>query len=258
MTNSQKWIRTMTELMTARINRRSMVEQLREALMELLRTEQYPAGSQIPSEQELVERFAVSRATVREVLKSLVQAGLLDCRHGKGYFVLSPEAVIHKPVTQLQSVTELMADMGYAVENRVLRMREENPSPLVRRELQLKEGQTVLRLERVRLSREQPLIYSIDIFPRDLVPGAWQEQNWSGSLLQFFDEASNINIVSSRAVIRAVLLDEQLCAEIGVPPQTAWLCMEQLNVTKSGRPVLFSQDYHRGENFQFYVTRRRM
>jgi len=247
----------MVDALPSRINRRSMVEQMRDGLLDLLRAEQYPAGSQIPSEQELGERFAVSRATVREVLKGLVQAGLLDCRHGKGYFVLSPEAVIHKPVTQLQSVTELMADMGYSVENRVLGIHEENPSPLVRRELQLKEGQTVLRLERVRLSREQPLIYSVDIFPRELVPGAWQEQDWSGSLLKFFGEASEINIVSSRAVMRAVILDEQLCREIGVPAQTAWLCMEQLNVSKTGRPVLFSQDYHRGENFQFYVTRRR-
>ena len=247
----------MADLTIGRVNRRSMVEQMRDGLLEFLRAEQYPAGSQIPSEQELAERFLVSRATVREVLKGLVQAGLLDCRHGKGYFVLSPEAVIHKPVTQLQSVTELMADMGYSVENRVLRMQEENPSPQVRRELQLKEGQTTLRLERVRLSREQPLIYSVDIFPRHLVPGAWQEQDWSGSLLRFFGETSDVDIVSSRTVMHAVLLDPPLCEEIGVPPRTAWFCMEQLNVTKTGRPILFSQDYHRGENFQFYITRRR-
>jgi DNA-binding GntR family transcriptional regulator len=33
--------------------------------------------------------------------------------------------------------------------------------------------------------------------------------------------------------------------------------MEQLNFTREGKPVLTSQDYHRGENFQFYVNRRR-
>jgi GntR family transcriptional regulator len=239
-------------------NRRSIVEQFLAKLLELLRAEQYPVGSRIPSEQELVERFAVSRATVREALKGLVQAGQLDCRHGKGYFVLSPESFIHKPVTQLQSVTELMDEMGYPVENRVLRMEEKAPEPLVRRELQLKEGQTILRLERVRLSREQPLIYSIDMFPRELVPGAWQEQSWSGSLLQFFGEVSKTHIVSSQAAIRAKTLDAELCALIGVPAWTAWLCMEQLNTTRTGRPVLFSQDYHHGEKFQFYITRRRL
>lgn len=241
----------------ATIARQSMVQQLHDMLLDMLRAEQYTAGSSIPSEFELAERFHVSRSTVREALKGLVQEGLLDCRHGIGYFVLSREAVIHKPMTQLQSVTDLMADMGYTVENRVLRVREDLHTPQVRRLLQLDEGQTILQLERVRSSREEPLIYSIDIFPSAFIAGPWQEQDWSGSLLTLFDERWQVHIVSSRAKIRASLLSPELCAEIGVPAQTAWLCMEQLNVTKDGRPVLFSQDYHRGENFEFYVTRRR-
>ncbi len=83
------------------ISRKTIVQQVHDALIDLLRQEEYTAGSSIPPEQELAERFEVSRATVREALKGLVQAGLLDCRHGKGYFVLSQEAMIHKPITQL-------------------------------------------------------------------------------------------------------------------------------------------------------------
>ena len=241
----------------ATIARQSIVQQLHDMLLDMLRDEQYEAGSSIPSEFELAERFNVSRATIREALKGLVQEGLLDCRHGKGYFVLSREAVIHKPITQWQSVTDLMADMGYTVENRVLRVREESPTPQVRRALQLEDGQTVVQLERVRISQGGPLIYSIDIFPRAFISGLLQEQDWSGSLINLFDERWRLRIVSSRTRIRAVMLSPELCAEIGVPAQTAWLCMEQLNVTKDGRPVLFSQDYHRGENFEFYVSRRR-
>ncbi|HVB73316.1 MAG TPA: GntR family transcriptional regulator [Ktedonobacteraceae bacterium] len=241
----------------ATITRQSMVQQLHDMLLDMLRDEQYKAGSTIPSEMELAERFHVSRATIREALKGLVQEGLLDCRHGIGYFVLSREAVIHRPITQWQSVTDLMADMGYTVENRVLRVREESPPPHVRRALQLEEGQTVVQLERVRISRDEPLIYSIDIFPRAFISGLLQEQDWSGSLMSLFDERWHAHIVSSRAKISAVTLSPQVCVEIGVPAQTAWLCMEQLNVTKDGRPVLFSRDYHKGENFEFYVTRRR-
>ncbi|HZU68345.1 MAG TPA: GntR family transcriptional regulator [Ktedonobacteraceae bacterium] len=238
------------------IARQSLVEQVREAVVDLLRDEQYTAGSALPSEKELGERFGASRATVREALKGLVQEGLLDCRHGKGYFVLSREAVFHKPITQLQSVTELMTEMGYTVENRVLRIREEMPTPQVRRQLQLDETQSILLLERVRSSRGEPLIYSVDIFPRTLIPGAWQELDWSGSLLRLFDEQA-AQIASSRTTIRAVTLPTELCAQIGVSSRTAWLCMEQLNFTRTGKPVLTSHDYHRGENFQFYVNRRR-
>jgi GntR family transcriptional regulator len=238
------------------ISRQSMVQQVRDAVIELLRKEDYTAGRYIPSEQELADLFEASRATVREALKGLVQAGLLDCRHGKGYFVLSRDAVFHKPITQLQSVTDMMADMGYTVENRVLRVSEEMPAPQLRRELQMDDTQSILRLERVRCSRNEPLIYSIDYFARTLIPGAWQERDWSGSLINFFDESCQIQIASSRTTIRAKVLPQELCEEIGVAAGTAWLCMEQLNITKTGKPVLFSQDYHRGENFEFYVTRR--
>ena len=238
------------------IARQSMVQQVRDAVIELLRKEEYTAGRYIPSEQELADLFEASRATVREALKGLVQAGLLDCRHGKGYFVLSRESVFHKPITQLQGVTDMMADMGYAVENRVLRVSEELPTQQVRRELQLDDSQSILRLERVRCSLNEPLIYSIDFFSRTLIPGPWQEQDWSGSLINLFDELCQVHIASSRTTIRAKVLPVELCSEIGVAASTAWLCMEQLNVTKTGKPVLFSQDYHRGENFEFYVTRR--
>ena len=238
------------------VARQSMVQQVRDAVIEMLRKEEYTAGRYLPSEQELADRFEASRATVREALKGLVQAGLLDCRHGKGYFVLSRDDVFHKPITQLQSVTDMMADLGYTVENRVLRVGEEIPTPQVRRELQLEDGQSILRLERVRCSRTEPLIYSIDFFSRSLIHGPWQELDWSGSLINLFEKSWNIQIASSRTTIRAKLLPAGLCAEIGVAAGTAWLCMEQLNITKTGKPVLFSQDYHRGENFEFYVTRR--
>src|SRR5215472_13474402 len=120
--------------------RRSMVDQLREALLEMLASDSYGAGQRIPSEQDLALRFQASRATMREALKGLVITNVLDCRHGKGYFVRSVDALIHKPLPQLQSVTELMADFGYTVDNRVLRVREETPSPLVARQLQLDPG----------------------------------------------------------------------------------------------------------------------
>jgi GntR family transcriptional regulator len=240
------------------ISRKTIVQQVHDALVDLLRNEEFRAGSSIPSEQELAERFEVSRATVREALKGLVQAGFLDCRHGKGYFVLSQDAMIHKPITHLQSVTELMGEFGYDVENRVLHVSEETPSPHVRRELLLDEGQTVIRLERVRSSRGEPLIYSIDIFPRAFVSGPWQEQDWTGSLFSLFAEHSQIHVSTSRATMSAATLLPELCATIGVPASTAWFCMEQVNLTKVGKPVLFSQDYHRGESFTFYVTRRRL
>jgi len=47
----------------------------------------YAPGDRLPSERELVALFGVSRLSVREGIKSLIGLGLVEARHGRGYFV---------------------------------------------------------------------------------------------------------------------------------------------------------------------------
>ncbi|GAA4618922.1 GntR family transcriptional regulator [Saccharopolyspora hordei] len=51
------------------------------------------AGDQLPTEQALQEQFEASRTTVRQALKELRDAGLVQMRHGVGVFVAPPRVV---------------------------------------------------------------------------------------------------------------------------------------------------------------------
>ncbi len=55
-----------------------------EQLATLIRLGVYPRGSVLPSERELAERLAVSRATLREAMAALRQAGLVQTTRGRG------------------------------------------------------------------------------------------------------------------------------------------------------------------------------
>jgi len=50
----------------------------------------YPVGAQLPPEDRLCERFAVSRHTVRDALRQLREEGRIQSRKGSGTVVLSP------------------------------------------------------------------------------------------------------------------------------------------------------------------------
>src|ERR1700684_1480704 len=65
-----------------------IVEQVRE----LMRSGQVKLGDRLPAERELCERFGVSRVTVREALRMLESAGLVEIRVGArgGAFVTAP------------------------------------------------------------------------------------------------------------------------------------------------------------------------
>lgn len=67
---------------TARLSS-SVVEQFEE----LIETGEWPVGSRIPPEQELVEQLGVGRSTVREAVRALEHAGLLEPRRGDGTYV---------------------------------------------------------------------------------------------------------------------------------------------------------------------------
>ena len=49
----------------------------------------FSVGERLPSERELMEQFGVSRASVREALRTLEAQGTLDVRQGLGTFVVS-------------------------------------------------------------------------------------------------------------------------------------------------------------------------
>jgi DNA-binding FadR family transcriptional regulator len=53
----------------------------------LITSGEWPVGTRIPPEIELVTRLGVSRSTVREALRSLVHTGMLEARPGDGTYV---------------------------------------------------------------------------------------------------------------------------------------------------------------------------
>ncbi|TNC25722.1 GntR family transcriptional regulator [Amycolatopsis alkalitolerans] len=119
----------------------SMHEQLAVRLRALIA--QLPADSRMPTEKDLVDRYGVSRTTVRRALGALVDEGLLVRRQGAGTFV-APQRVVH-PLDRLRPFVSIFSSVGKQPEGRILRFEwAENPPQLAA--LGLSEGLLVRRL----------------------------------------------------------------------------------------------------------------
>ena len=74
--------------MTRRIARGpSLVDQAIEAVRAEITSGAWPVGEKIPTEPELVETLGIGRNSVREAIRALVHAGLLETRQGDGTYV---------------------------------------------------------------------------------------------------------------------------------------------------------------------------
>lgn len=69
--------------------RSALSEQVIAALRQQIASGEWPVGSRIPTEPELVEQLGVARNTVREAVRALAHNGLLDIRQGSGTYVVA-------------------------------------------------------------------------------------------------------------------------------------------------------------------------
>ena len=64
--------------------RETTVDVLEKRLREDILAGRHPAGSMLPPERELADRFGVNRTTLKHAFGRLVHSGLLETRHGVG------------------------------------------------------------------------------------------------------------------------------------------------------------------------------
>ncbi len=69
------------------VESKTLAEAVAEQLMAMIAKGQLKQGDRLPTEPELMEQFNVGRSTLREAVKSLVVAGLLETRRSSGTFV---------------------------------------------------------------------------------------------------------------------------------------------------------------------------
>jgi DNA-binding FadR family transcriptional regulator len=74
------------------IRRRKLSQGVLEKLQERMNAGEFPAGSLLPSERQLMEYFQVGRPAVREALQDLQRLGLVRITHGEGARVVAPTA----------------------------------------------------------------------------------------------------------------------------------------------------------------------
>ena len=87
------------------IHRSTLVEQILDALVEMVKTQDYRVGDLLPTEKELSQRLGVSRNSVREALKTLNMAGITESVSGRGtYLRMDPVQIRGSASTILDAV----------------------------------------------------------------------------------------------------------------------------------------------------------
>lgn len=231
--------------------RPTLVDQVREELTELISSGAYPVGERLPNEQEMSEKFRVSRATVREAYRALIDAGYLSRRHGTGTFV---NRLPQRHALDLNlSYTAMIQAAGFTPSIKVISQRVEAADDEDRVRLRLDPGDEIVVVERVRLADDRPVVYSVDRIPLQIVPENIRG-NLGPSLFDMLEDASR-GARAGRARLLPVLAGEPESGFLNVKVGSPLLYFDEVDFDREGTPVMASFEWHTSDVFEMWLNR---
>jgi GntR family transcriptional regulator len=210
----------------------------------------YAAGTRLPSEHELAERYSVSRGTIRQAFAALRADGVIASRRGARRVVVGGPRV--QSFGELLSFSRWARAMGEVPGGRVVAMRRRPANPAEAERLAIPSGAQVYHLTRVRLLSGHPVMIERGTYPDRvgvLVAGMDLEHE---SITQRLEELGVV-FADAEHVIDAVPASAEDSRLLGVRPRVPMLRERRLTTDLAGVPVEWSDDRYLGGAVAFSV-----
>ncbi|MFP7299798.1 GntR family transcriptional regulator [Neobacillus niacini] len=229
-----------------------LYHQLKERLKHSIEQGEWQPGDQIPSENQLVNEYNVSRNTAKKAIEELVQDGLLYRKQGKGTFVAKPR--LQQSLMGLYSFSKVFKEKGLTPKDILIEIREVRPTQEIIQELQISDDETVIEMKRLRCVEDDPYILESSFFPKSVIPDmSMLNKVGQISLYDFLEQELNIIIKRAIEAFEPVLIksdeSEYLETEEGRPA----LLLERTAYDTNGVPVEFCRSIVRGDRCRFYT-----
>jgi GntR family transcriptional regulator len=236
-------------------SRRSLTDSVVAAITRSIDRGTYAPGSPLPSETDLAAELEVSRATLREALRTLEDRRIVVRRHGRGTFVSA--APIVKDLHRNFGITAMIRAAGYhpATVNQVF---ETVPASREAAEkLSLAPDARVAVLRRVRLADKRPVVLSTEILPARLLTA--DDVNLltdnHQSLYSYLYRERGIAIYRGSADLVPMKATGELAAALDVKRGDILLCISQVDFDDTGRPIMYSIEHHVPDWVRFSIER---
>jgi GntR family transcriptional regulator len=228
-----------------------LYRQIQADLRALIRDGAVSPGTRLETEQDLMARYEVSRATVRQALAGLVSDGLVEIRRGRGTYVR--RAAMEHRLGGFYTYSREIERHGMRPGTRVRGLRVEAAGPHVAAVLELEPGDRVLALARIRLADEEALVTETSYLPAARFKGLEGVDFSSRSLYDTLTTRYGVRPVRARETFEPVLLSDEEAAQLGVEPGRPALRVERTTYDADGNVIEYCRSTVRADRYHYSV-----
>ncbi len=214
-----------------------------------------PAGQRLISEPELAKQMGVSRATLREAMRTFETQGVIRRRQGSGTYVVGKVPVIDAGLEKLESIETMARRMNLEITISDLHVEQTEADKDMAANLKVDAGSRLTRIRRVIRADRRPAAYLVDILPASILEPEDLPSNFSGSVLDFL-LARGDRLGNSRAVISATNAAADVAKPLEIQRDDVLLKFESQLLDLKNNVVDYSVSYFIPGYFHFHVNRR--
>ncbi len=234
------------------INRRSplpLYRQLAEILQGKIDAGEYPPGTKIPSEPELVKTYRIGRPTIRQALDLLVRSGVLEKKKGAGTYVREKSPAVD--LFSLAGTSSAFREKGLALTQRPVRKTalvgvpagQDNPFA----------GKEAYFFSRLSLHKSEPILVEETYVDPGLFPGIDRHDFARESLSRVVRDRYYAVPISCRQTFR-VAFDKTRSALLGLSPARPLLEVSRTIHFQDQQAGVYSLLFCRTDRFTFSQT----
>lgn len=236
----------------ARVEGRNHAVEAYRSLQDALNVGQFAAGTRLPGERLLAAQLGVSRATLRQVLTALADAGRIQPSPYRGWFV-ADRKLVHEP-NRLRGFTEVARERGLEAAARIVRVDLRSPTLTEAEPLGINTTQQVVDLERVRDLDGAPISVEYSCIPAARVPGLESIELTDRSLYDVLRERYDIVATRCDYELQAEAANRSDSQLLGIAEGMPVLVGYQTTYDQHERCFDIGKQVYRGDAYRFKAS----
>jgi GntR family transcriptional regulator, phosphonate transport system regulatory protein len=211
----------------------------------------FAAGEKLPGEIEIAETYRVNRHTVRRALATLAERGLVRAERGSGTYVEAPKLAY--PLRSRTRFSEIVGTSGREPRGQLIAASEEPATRELARQLGLKTGAPLVRIESLRFADRTPICVSTTWLSAERFPDAGQVFASSRSMTKLLAHYGVRDYRRASTRITAAIADAADAARLDLALGRPVLVVDGTDVDNEARPLVTKRSRFAAERVEFLV-----
>ena len=211
----------------------------------------FAAGEKLPGEMEIAETYRVNRHTVRRALATLAERGLVRAERGSGTYVEA--AKLAYPLRSRTRFSEIVGAGGHEPRGQLIDASQDVATRELARELGLKTGASLIRIESVRLADRTPICVSTTWLSATRFPDAGRVFATTRSMTKLLTHYGIRDYRRGTTKITAAIADAADAARLDLALGRPVLVVDSTDVDTEGKPLVTKRSRFAAERIEFVV-----